>query len=950
MKRKILSILFAFVSMATMLKAQTYDLTVAQDGSGNYTTVQAAVDAAPTNRTTPYTIFIKNGTYKELITVPSNKPFLQFIGESVANVILTYDNYSGKPMPGGGTYGTSNSASVTINATDFTAVNITFENTTGESPQALAINVNNDRCAFKNCRFLGGQDTLLANNAGKKQYYKQCYIDGTVDFIFGNAAALFEDCTIYPKTRTTGSGSSYITAANTPAGQTYGYVFKNCMIQMNRGTTQYFLGRPWQNSTGSSPLAENKTVFLNTVQSGSIILPAGWSTWDAGTNTALITYAEYQSVTQTGAAVDISSRAAWSQQLDATAAANYTMTNVLGGWDPNTNYAGITSTITADLAVANLKATKGSSTTVFTWNACWGIGGVTYTLYRSTDNQNSFQSIYSTTSADAYDVNFTYTDNNPPSPNTYYYYVVASKAGYTAHTTARTSVSSTPTLTAGTLGAFTQGIGTPSTSQSYILTGVNLLGDVTVTAPANFQISTNNTTWSSTPLSITPTSGSLTQTMYVRLNGSTAGTYNGNITHTSTSAADVSVAVTGTVQAAPLETPITLLYYPMTANNSDDAASRASGVAASTPTYSGLTASDGTTVASVPAYGTLHGQAFASTATGQWGTTVGGPGGNLNRTIYEQFTVTANTNFTVRVDSLILNASFYNTASNTRLGVWYSKSGFSTDSASFTGGILGATGAAIVNNPNGTFTTAIGLTNLTAGNTVNYRLALNSSTGVALNAGEVLTVRLYFSCGSTSTGRYGKIKDVYFKGIQNNTLPLSIVQIKANKKGKSNIVSFETTNEQNVQYFEIERSNDAKNFEKIGILAAKGNAQNTQNYLFNDEKPNVGFNYYRLKAVDFDGKMQYSKVVMVENTENTHLIAAVYPNPFTYELTVDFKNATSDITVEIQDIAGHILMRQKQAYTEGGGIVSLKTADLPSGVYILKVSTNNQNINYKIVK
>ena len=220
MKKNVKLIIAFCLFLAQTINAFAYDATVAKDGSGNFTTVQAAVDAAPTGRTTPYTIFIKNGTYKEYITVASNKPFLQFIGESVANVILTYDAFSGKAIPGGGgtTYGTSTSASVTINATDFTAVNITFENTTGEAPQALAINANNDRCAFKNCRFLGGQDTLLANNSGKKQYYKQCYIDGTVDFIFGNAAAVFEDCTIYPKTRSSAGSSYYITAANTQAG------------------------------------------------------------------------------------------------------------------------------------------------------------------------------------------------------------------------------------------------------------------------------------------------------------------------------------------------------------------------------------------------------------------------------------------------------------------------------------------------------------------------------------------------------------------------------------------------------------------------------------------------------------------------------------------------------------------------------------------------------------
>jgi pectin methylesterase-like acyl-CoA thioesterase len=225
------NIYMILLCVCASIKGYAYDLTVAKDGSGNYTTVQAAIDAAPTNATAAYTIFIKNGIYKEKITVASNKTFITLVGESVANVILTFDDFSGKPMPSGGTFGTSNSASTTINANDFTAVNISFENTTGEAPQALAINVNGDRCAFKNCRFLGGQDTLLANGAGKRQYYKQCYIDGTVDFIFGNAIAIFDDCTIYPKTRSS-AGNSYITAANTIAGQTYGYVFRNCIIQI----------------------------------------------------------------------------------------------------------------------------------------------------------------------------------------------------------------------------------------------------------------------------------------------------------------------------------------------------------------------------------------------------------------------------------------------------------------------------------------------------------------------------------------------------------------------------------------------------------------------------------------------------------------------------------------------------------------------------------------------
>src|SRR5690606_27132077 len=128
---------------------------------------------------------------------------------------------------GGGVFGTANSASVIIHAADFSAINITFENTTGDAPQALAVNVNADRAVFKNCRFLGGQDTLLTNGAGNRQYFNNCYIDGVVDFIFGNAVAVFDSCVVYAKTRKDGLTGSYITAANTPEGQSHGYVFRN---------------------------------------------------------------------------------------------------------------------------------------------------------------------------------------------------------------------------------------------------------------------------------------------------------------------------------------------------------------------------------------------------------------------------------------------------------------------------------------------------------------------------------------------------------------------------------------------------------------------------------------------------------------------------------------------------------------------------------------------------
>jgi pectin methylesterase-like acyl-CoA thioesterase len=313
----------------------TYDVTVAKDGTGNFTTVQAAVNAAPTGRTTAYKIYIKNGTYTEVVTVPSNKPFLQFIGQTRDGVIITFNNYNGKTNPAGGTFGTANSATVTINANDFSAANVSFKNSTGESPQALAINISGDRCAFKNCNFLGGQDTMLNWGDAKRQYFYSCYIEGTVDFIFGNARGWFEKCTINPKNRSS-NGQSYITAANTTAGQTYGYVFNSCKITEN--TTQYFLGRPWQNSCNSSPRSNPKVVFLNTTM-GANILAAGWSTWDACTVTSEITFAEYNSKTTSGAAVNTASRVSWSKQLTATQAGVYTTSAVLGTWSPCSAFA-----------------------------------------------------------------------------------------------------------------------------------------------------------------------------------------------------------------------------------------------------------------------------------------------------------------------------------------------------------------------------------------------------------------------------------------------------------------------------------------------------------------------------------------------------------------------------------------------------------------------------------
>jgi pectin methylesterase-like acyl-CoA thioesterase len=762
-------VLFALMVLGFM-QAKAYDVTVAKDGSGNFTTVQAAIDAAPTGRTTAYTIFIKNGKYREKISLPSNKPFLFLVGESVANTILSWDDYSGKPNPAGGTFGTSNSASVTFNAVDCGALNITFENTTGDAPQALAINVNADRCAFKNCRFLGGQDTVLTNSANR-QYFRNCYIDGVVDFIFGAAIAVFDSCVIYPKTRLDNLSGSYLTAANTAAGQTYGYVFRDCVIPANRGVTSYVMGRPWQNDGTTSPVSNTKVVFINTTMSSSI-KPQGWDVWNASTNTSLITYAEYRSRKFDSSLVDISQRVSWSQQLTAAQAVTYTTAAIFGTWNPCAALAEICTYTEKPIAVSNFRGVKGTSTSAFTWNISWPINGVKYELFRSNDKV-AFSKVNEQISNNDSSINYAYSETIPPPGQTWYYYIIASKSGLATHQTDTVVISSTPTINVtGAMGSFVQGVGTPSTSQSYVVSGASLTNNVIITAPTGYEISSNGgSNWnnSSTPIVLTQDiNGNIPNTsISVRLNASSAATYSGNITHTSTGATSVNMAVTGTVQSAPLSVSSILQQWPMTLNSNDSVNVRL-GTVASAPTLNKLYLSNGTTVANIPAYSPAFGQAFGATANGDgsWGTAVGGPGGNLNRTFYEQFTITAASTHSIRVDSFILNTGFQSSVSNTKIAAVYSLTGFTTaDSTNVTGGI-GPDGLSLPPTANGGFTTpAIIATNEGSGTTINYRFALNGATGITLTSGQTITIRLYFSCGSSSTGRYAKVRDVVAKGL-----------------------------------------------------------------------------------------------------------------------------------------------------------------------------------------
>ncbi|WP_163407201.1 pectinesterase family protein [Flavobacterium ajazii] len=314
MKQKILLLTFlAFFSIK--LKAQTYDIVVAKDGTGNYTTVQAAVNAAPANSSARTTIYIKNGSYYEVITVPSNKTNLTFIGQSSTGTILTYNNYASKINPAtGAAYGTSNSASTFINGAGFYALNLTFANSSGPVGQAVAVRSTADKAVFKNCRFLGDQDTYYPHSG--RSYHENCYFEGTTDFIFGGAIAYFQNCQIYTK------GGSSLTAANTASHLAYGFVFNNCQIT-GSGSNITDLGRPWG---GYASVTYMNTSMTNAIKA------VGWNDWGNAANQTTARFAEYNN---SGAGYVPSSRVSWAKILTATQAASYSKLNVLKATNAN---------------------------------------------------------------------------------------------------------------------------------------------------------------------------------------------------------------------------------------------------------------------------------------------------------------------------------------------------------------------------------------------------------------------------------------------------------------------------------------------------------------------------------------------------------------------------------------------------------------------------------------
>jgi pectinesterase len=316
------------------------DATVAADGSGTHTTVQAAVDAAPGGRTTPWIIAIKPGRYQGHIVVPATKPFLTFRGEDAATTVITDDRNFKSPGPNGGKITTPDSATALIQANDFTAENITFENSTTREQriQALAIYMTGDRGVFRRCRFLGWQDTVRADSPRRpggstepdaarpegnaRQYFVECYIEGHVDFIYAASTAVFDRCHIHCK------ADGYIAAASTPEAAPFGYVFLDCKVTtgplVEKGV---FLARPWRKYSA--------TAFIRTELAGNI-RPEGWDNWRNPANEQTARFAEYGS---TGSGAKPGERVKWAKQLTEEEAKAYTVEKILAGadgWKPAT--------------------------------------------------------------------------------------------------------------------------------------------------------------------------------------------------------------------------------------------------------------------------------------------------------------------------------------------------------------------------------------------------------------------------------------------------------------------------------------------------------------------------------------------------------------------------------------------------------------------------------------
>jgi len=309
-----------FLSLcAIALRAEPAPVVVAPDGSGQFKTIQAAIDSIPDNNAEWRIILVKPGTYKERVVINPQKTFiiLRGVDKEVGRTLLTFNRYAGMndPAAPGNKLGPNGSETVWIQADNFIAENLTFENSAGAVAPAVAVRTMGDKHIFRNCRFLGWQDTLWVD--GKRAYFRDCYVEGRIDFIFGRATAVFEKCHLHAL------DGGCITASSTDPATPFGLVFLKCKVTCAEDKT--FLGSPWK--------AGAATAFIECTL-GEHLRPEGWKEWGGNDNHKTARFVEYKN---TGPGANTGKRPAWTRQLSDAEAKNYTIENILGGedgWDP----------------------------------------------------------------------------------------------------------------------------------------------------------------------------------------------------------------------------------------------------------------------------------------------------------------------------------------------------------------------------------------------------------------------------------------------------------------------------------------------------------------------------------------------------------------------------------------------------------------------------------------
>lgn len=324
MKKKLIAVVAMAMTAITGMAASQYDnpdtIVVSRDGTGQFRTVDEAIEVCRAFMDYHKVIYVKNGTYKEKLVIPAWLQNIEICGESKEGTIITWDDHANIKIPGTDrNMGTFRTYTVKVDGSMITFKDITIENNAAKLGQAVALHTEGDKLVFVNCRILGNQDTIYTGRAGTRLFFKDCLIEGTTDFIFGPSTAWFENCEIFSRT------NSYITAASTPKDVAVGYVFNNCRLTCAEGVDKVYLGRPWRDY--------GYTLFMN-CDMGKHIRPEGWHHWQK----ERMSTARYLEYNNKGEGAATANRATWSKQLTKKEAAKITIENVFGindKWIPN---------------------------------------------------------------------------------------------------------------------------------------------------------------------------------------------------------------------------------------------------------------------------------------------------------------------------------------------------------------------------------------------------------------------------------------------------------------------------------------------------------------------------------------------------------------------------------------------------------------------------------------